>query len=100
MVFLWLWMCLYHRPKCYAERAVSRCHVELANYFAAAVLMPYDAFHAMAEQSGYDIDRLASAFAVSFEQFVRDYNVTAETKRGVPFFFLRVDKAGVSRRFT
>ena len=38
-----------------AERAVARCHVELANYFAAAVLMPYDAFHVMAEQSGYDI---------------------------------------------
>ena len=26
------------------ERAVSRCHVELANYFAAAVLMLYDSF--------------------------------------------------------
>ena len=84
-----------------AERAVSRCHVELANYFAAAVLMPYDAFHAMAEQSGYDIDRLASAFAVSFEQVCqRLTTLQRETKRGVPFFFLRVDKAGnVTKRF-
>ena len=84
-----------------AERAVSRCHVELANYFAAAVLMPYDAFHAMAEQSGYDIDRLASAFAVSFEQVCqRLTTLQRETKRGVPFFFLRIDKAGnVTKRF-
>ena len=83
------------------ERAVSRCHVELANYFAAAVLMPYDAFHAMAEQSGYDIDRMASAFAVSFEQVCqRLTTLQRETKRGVPFFFLRIDKAGnVTKRF-
>ena len=83
------------------ERAISRCHVELANYFAAAVFMPYDAFHAMAEQSGYDIDRMASAFAVSFEQVCqRLTTLQRETKRGVPFFFLRVDKAGnVTKRF-
>ena len=83
------------------ERAISRCQVELANYFAAAVLMPYDAFHAMAEQSGYDIDRMASAFAVSFEQACqRLTTLQRETKRGVPFFFLRVDKAGnVTKRF-
>ena len=49
-----------------SQRALARCHVELANYFAAALLMPYDAFHAMAEQSKYDIDLMASAFAVSF----------------------------------
>ena len=55
-------------PKLDSESTIKRCHVELANYFAAAVLMPYDAVHAMAEQSGYDIDRMASAFAVSFEQ--------------------------------
>ena len=69
------------------ERAVSRCHVELANYFAAAVLMPYDSFHAMAEQTGYDIDRMASAFAVSFEQVCQWLTTQRETKRGVPFFF-------------
>ena len=84
-----------------SQRAVARCHVELANYFAAALLMPYDAFHAMAEQSKYDIDRMASAFAVSFEQVCqRLTTLQRETKRGVPFFFLRVDKAGnVTKRF-
>ena len=84
-----------------SKPAIKRCHVELANYFAAAVLMPYDAIHAMAEQSGYDIDRMGSAFAVSFEQVCqRLTTLQRETKRGVPFFFLRVDKAGnVTKRF-
>ena len=84
-----------------SKPAIKRCHVELANYFAAAVLMPYDAIHAMAEQSGYDIDRMGSAFAVSFEQVCqRLTTLQRETRRGVPFFFLRVDKAGnVTKRF-
>ncbi len=84
-----------------SDRSIARCHIELANYFAAALLMPYDAFYALAEQSGYDIDRMASAFAVSFEQVChRLTTLQRETRRGVPFFFLRVDKAGnVTKRF-
>ena len=84
-----------------AELAIARCHIELANYFAAAFLMPYEGFHAIAEKSAYDIDRMASAFAVSFEQVCqRLTTLQRETRRGVPFFFLRVDKAGnVTKRF-
>ena len=84
-----------------SDLAIARCHVELANYFAAAFLMPYEAFHAIAEKSSYDIDRMASAFAVSFEQVCqRLTTLQRETRRGVPFFFLRVDKAGnVTKRF-
>ena len=84
-----------------ADLAIARCHIELANYFAAAFLMPYEAFHTIAEKNGYDIDRMASAFAVSFEQVCqRLTTLQRETRRGVPFFFLRVDKAGnVTKRF-
>jgi predicted transcriptional regulator/DNA-binding XRE family transcriptional regulator len=80
---------------------LARCHVELANYFAAAFLMPYEPFHAAAEDTHYDIDRLAAAFGVSFEQVChRLTTLQREGKRGVPFFFLRVDKAGnVTKRF-
>ena len=55
----------------------------------------------MAEQSHYDINRLASAFSVSFEQVCqRLTTLNRDTRRGVPFFFLRVDKAGnVTKRF-
>lgn len=80
---------------------IARCHVELANYFAAAVLMPYAAFHTVAERTKYDVDRIAASFAVSFEQVChRLTNLQREGARGVPFFFLRIDKAGnVTKRF-
>lgn len=84
-----------------SSAGIARCHVELANYFAAAVLMPYDEFFAAAEKTSYDIDRIAAAFAVSYEQVChRLTTLQREGARGVPFFFLRVDKAGnVTKRF-
>jgi predicted transcriptional regulator/transcriptional regulator with XRE-family HTH domain len=79
----------------------ERCRVELANYFAAALLMPYDAIYKMAEDTKYDIDRIATHFAVSFEQVShRLTTLQRQGAQGVPFFFLRVDKAGnVTKRF-
>lgn len=79
----------------------ARCRVELANYFAAAVLMPYGAFLAEAQASKYDFDHLATRFGVSFEQAChRATTLQRAGARGVPFFFLRIDKAGnVTKRF-
>lgn len=79
----------------------ERCRVELANYFAAALLMPYDAIFRIAEDTRYDLDRIATRFAVSFEQ-VAQRLTTLQRKgaQGVPFFFLRIDPAGnVTKRF-
>jgi XRE family transcriptional regulator, fatty acid utilization regulator len=80
---------------------LARWHVELANYFAAAFLMPYEPFLREAESTAYDIDRLASRFGVSFEQTChRLTTLQRPGAEGVPFFFLRVDKAGnVTKRF-
>jgi predicted transcriptional regulator/DNA-binding XRE family transcriptional regulator len=80
---------------------ITRCHVELANYFAAAFLMPYREFLATAKASSYDVDRLAARFFVSFEQAChRLTTLQRPGAQGVPFFFLRVDKAGnVTKRF-
>jgi XRE family transcriptional regulator, fatty acid utilization regulator len=79
----------------------ARLRVELANYFAAAVLMPYDAFLAEARASKYDFDHLATRFGVSFEQAChRATTMQRDGAQGVPFFFLRIDKAGnVTKRF-
>jgi XRE family transcriptional regulator, fatty acid utilization regulator len=81
--------------------SLARCHVELANYFAAAVLMPYEPFRQLAEDSAYDIDRLSARFAVSYEQTCHRLSTMQRPgAQGVPFFFLRVDKAGnVTKRF-
>jgi XRE family transcriptional regulator, fatty acid utilization regulator len=80
---------------------LARCQVELANYFTAAFLMPYDAFLNTAESTAYDIDRISARFAVSFEQTChRLTTLQRPGAQGVPFFFLRVDKAGnVTKRF-
>jgi hypothetical protein len=84
-----------------AGTSLARCHVELANYFAAAYLMPYEPFLREAESMAYDIDRLAARFGVSFEQTChRLTTLQRPSAQGVPFFFLRVDKAGnVTKRF-
>ncbi|MGA8697621.1 MAG: short-chain fatty acyl-CoA regulator family protein, partial [Xanthobacteraceae bacterium] len=81
--------------------SLARCHVELANYFAAAFLMPYEPFLREAEAMAYDVDRLAARFGVSFEQTChRLTTLQRRDAQGVPFFFLRVDKAGnVTKRF-
>jgi XRE family transcriptional regulator, fatty acid utilization regulator len=84
-----------------SKQGRARCLVELTNYFAAAVLMPYAAFLAEARASKYDFDYLATRFGVSFEQAChRATTMQREGAQGVPFFFLRLDKAGnVTKRF-
>jgi hypothetical protein len=76
--------------------------ITLANYFAGAVLMPYQAFHNAAETLGYDINVLAQRFNTGFEQVChRLTTLQRPNARGVPFFMLRVDNAGnVSKRFS
>ncbi len=82
-------------------RSAGRMRVELANYFAAAVLMPYDAFLAEARATKYDLDHIATRFGVSFEQAChRATTLQRDGAQGVPFFFLRIDKGGnVTKRF-
>jgi predicted transcriptional regulator/transcriptional regulator with XRE-family HTH domain len=79
----------------------SLLKVSLGNYVAAALLMPYTAFHAAVDQSGYDIDLVRARFGVSFEQACHRLTTLARPgARGVPFFMLRLDSAGnISKRF-
>lgn len=82
-------------------RGVARLRIELANYFAAAVLMPYVAFLTEARATKYDLDHIATRFGVSFEQAChRATTLQRDGAQGVPFFFLRIDKGGnVTKRF-
>lgn len=74
--------------------------IGLANYFAGAVLMPYMHFWQSAEQLRYDIELLEQRYAVSFETICHRLSTLQRPEaRGVPFFFIRVDRAGnISKR--
>lgn len=74
--------------------------IGLANYFAGAVLMPYAPFFAAAEAESYDIERLGQRFGVGFETTCHRLSTLQKPEaRGVPFFFIRTDRAGnISKR--
>lgn len=72
----------------------------LANYAAAAIIMPYEAIAKAAEARGYDVEALARQFGSSFEQVAHRLTTLRKPGReGVAFFFIRVDRAGnISKR--
>ncbi|MGH4031980.1 short-chain fatty acyl-CoA regulator family protein [Actinomycetota bacterium Odt1-20B] len=80
------------------SRTLAR--IGLANYFAGALLLPYTAFHTAAEEVRYDIELLSARFGVGFETVCHRLSTLQRTgRRGVPFSFLRVDRAGnISKR--
>ncbi|MDO5031901.1 acetate metabolism transcriptional regulator RamB [Corynebacterium sp.] len=67
----------------------------IASYYAAATLMPYTMMHAEAEKSGYDVEYLCQVFGVGYETVAsRLSTLQRPNKRGIPFTFVRVDRAG------
>jgi XRE family transcriptional regulator, fatty acid utilization regulator len=74
--------------------------IGLANYFAGALIMPYGRFLAEAKRQRHDIDLLGETFGVGFETVChRLSTLQRPTARGIPFFFIRVDRAGnISKR--
>jgi predicted transcriptional regulator/DNA-binding XRE family transcriptional regulator len=67
----------------------------LANYAAAALLMPYERFRTEARRVRHDIDRLSRVFGISFEQACHRLSTLQRPgAAGVPFYFCRVDMAG------
>ncbi|MGC7102421.1 short-chain fatty acyl-CoA regulator family protein [Amycolatopsis lurida] len=76
-----------------AARSLAR--VGLANYFAGALILPYEQFYRRAEEYRYDIERLCDHFGVGFETACHRLSTLQRPKmRGVPFSFVRVDRAG------
>ncbi|HYU16811.1 MAG TPA: short-chain fatty acyl-CoA regulator family protein [Candidatus Acidoferrum sp.] len=88
-------------PTHHAETA-RLIKIHLANYFAGAVLLPYDEFHAEVERTRYDVEKVAAAFESSYEAVAhRMCNLGDPRRQGVPLHFLRVDVAGnISKRYS
>ena len=76
--------------------------IHLANYFAGALLLPYDDFYDEVRRVRYDIELLTSVFDSSYETVAhRVCNLSDPQRRGLPFYFLRVDIAGnISKRYS
>lgn len=69
--------------------------IGVANYFAAALILPYRAFHGAAEEARYDIERLTDRFGLGYETVCHRLSTLQRPRlRGVPFSFVRVDRAG------
>jgi XRE family transcriptional regulator, fatty acid utilization regulator len=77
---------------------LAEAHVE--QVLGGAVVLPYGAFLAAAEEARYDIDVLGRRFGVGFETVChRLSTLQRPSARGVPFFFVRIDRAGnISKR--
>ncbi|OYY89659.1 MAG: XRE family transcriptional regulator [Sphingomonas sp. 28-66-16] len=87
----------------FADRAAERLfRRHLASYFAAAVMMPYARFLRACEATGYDIELLQRRFGAGFEQVAHRLTTLQRVGgRGLPFFMVRIDRAGqASKRFS
>ncbi len=76
--------------------------IHLANYFAGALLLPYEDVHREAQRTRYDVEGLSGLFEMSYEAIAHRLTNLSDTKRrGVPMHFLRVDVGGnISKRYS
>ncbi|MDB5967759.1 MAG: Cro/Cl family transcriptional regulator [Hydrocarboniphaga sp.] len=83
-----------------SAESMRLARIGLANYFAGALVMPYAPFLQSAEELSYDLDRLSNRFGVGFEAVCHRLSTLQRPgSPGLPFFFVRVDRAGnVSKR--
>ena len=67
----------------------------VATYYAGALILPYEKFHALAESNRYDIEFLSRHTGVGYETIChRLSTMQRPSLRGIPFTFVRVDRAG------
>src|SRR4051812_30245357 len=76
--------------------------IHLANYFAGALLLPYEDFITEVERTRYDIELLSNLFEMSYEAVAHRVCNLGDPKRpGMPLHFVRCDVAGnISKRYS
>lgn len=78
-----------------SPQATDVCRVGLANYAAGALVMPYRRFLHEARRLRHDVEQLSLLFGVSVEQVCHRLSTLQRPgERGVPLYFLRMDRAG------
>ncbi len=77
------------------EEAYEICRIGLHNYFAGALLLPYQVFLKAAMELRHDLELLAARFGASLEQVCHRLSTLQRPgQKGVPIFFARIDRAG------
>jgi XRE family transcriptional regulator, fatty acid utilization regulator len=84
----------------FSARASERFYRRhLTSYIAAAIMMPYARFLRACEATGYDIELLQRRFGAGFEQIAHRLTTLQRVgARGLPFFMIRIDRAGQSSK--
>lgn len=71
------------------------CRLALRNYYAGSLLLPYRKFSLLAKDYRHDLDRLVATTGASLEQICHRLSTLQRSgEKGVPFYFLKVDRAG------
>ena len=79
----------------HSEAATQISNLALINYSAGALVFPYRTFAQTAQEFGHDVERLQQAFGASFEQVSHRLSTLQRPgAKGIPFYFVRVDRAG------
>jgi predicted transcriptional regulator/transcriptional regulator with XRE-family HTH domain len=89
-------------PRLTSDASRALAGSALANYFAGALMMPYEPFRQTALDGRYDVEILGHRFRTSFEQVChRLCTLRRPGKEGIPFHMVRVDIAGnLSKSFS
>ena len=76
--------------------------VNLANYFAGALMLSYGEFYKEVQRTRYDVELLSNIFGTTYETVAhRLCNLSDPKRSGLPFHFLRADIAGnISKKYS
>lgn len=75
--------------------AADICRIGLRNYYAGALILPYERFRQAAKDQKHDLHLLALQFGASLEQVAHRLSTLQRPgSRGIPVFFARMDHAG------
>ena len=77
------------------HEASEICKIGLQNYFAGALVLPYQTFMASAKELRHDLELLSTRFGASLEQVSHRLSTLQRPGiKGVPVFFATLDRAG------
>lgn len=78
-----------------SQESMEICKIGLCNYFAGALMLPYQHFWAAAKELRHDLELMAMRFGASLEQVAHRLSTLQRPgHKGVPVFFARIDRAG------